>query len=85
VFDAFISGGCFPNVALEYGFGLMVWWRRVVVLLGLFAGAMFCSLWDLAGLVVGVNIMVLEFGAGFFGSTRGPLFPGRALCGRGVF
>jgi hypothetical protein len=63
VFDAYISGGCSLYGALEHGFGFMVWWRRVVVLLGLFAGPVFGSLWDLAGLVVDVKY----YGVGVWG------------------
>jgi hypothetical protein len=90
VFDAYISGGCFSL----WRAGVWLWVYGLVapgscIVWFFLAWPVSGFLWDFAGLmvvgVVDVNIMVLVFGAGFFGSMRGPLFPGRALCGRGVF
>jgi hypothetical protein len=60
----------------------MVWWHRVVVLLGLllarfFAEPVLSPLWELTGLVVVVvvdeTIMVLVSGVGFFVPMKGGL------------
>jgi hypothetical protein len=70
----------FPMARWGHGFGFMVWWHRVVVLLGFllarfFAEPVLSPLWELAGLVVVVvvdeTIMVLVSGGWLLRSHEG--------------